>query len=98
MTNPADTDTLKSFCAHINPGGPGWRSIYAKLAAEGRTPDGSSVNIPRGILCMLLGCVAVYGMLFATGFYLYGEVVNGTILTVLAVCAAGGIVALRFND
>ena len=98
LTSPADTGTLKSFCAHINPGGPGWRGIYAQLAADGVAPAGDAVNIPRGILCMMLGCVAVYGVLFATGFFLYGETTNGSILSLLAVLAAAGIVALRFND
>ena len=98
ITNPADTSTLKSFCTHINPGGPGWRSIYAQLAADGVDPEGKAVNIPRGILCMTLGCVAVYGVLFATGFFLYGESASGTALSVLVVLAAAGIVALRFND
>lgn len=98
LSPPADSKTLKSFCRHINPGGPGWRGIYRRLAADGVSPQGSSVNIPRGILCMLLGCAAVYGVLFGTGFFLYGELVNAVIPSVLALCASAGIGALRFND
>ena len=98
FTPPASTETLKSFCRRINPGGPGWRGVYRQLAAEGTTPEGDSVNVPRGILCMLSGCAAVYGVLFGTGFFLYGETVKGIVLAGIAVVAAGGIVKLRFND
>ena len=98
ITPPADKETLKSFCAHIDPGGPGWRGVYRELAEEGRTPEAGGVNIPRGILCMLLGCVAVYGVLFGTGFFLYGQLVSAGVLAVLAVASAWGIVRLRFND
>jgi hypothetical protein len=56
------------------------------------------VNIPRGILCMLLGCIAVYGVLFGTGFFLYGEIINAIIVAAISIAAAAGIVLLRFND
>jgi Na+/proline symporter len=98
LTPAADSETLDSFCRKINPGGPGWRGVYLRLAAQGITPEGLGVNIPRGILCMLLGCAAVYGVLFGTGFFLYGETLNAIILGAIALVAAGGIVALRFND
>lgn len=97
LTRPTDSTTLKSFCALINPGGPGWAPIYAALEAE-RTPlTTDSVNIPRGILCMVLGCMAVYGVLFATGSYLYGHFSNAAILGIVALAAAAGIVKLKFN-
>lgn len=98
LAPPADAETLKSFCRLINPGGPGWRNVYRQLADEGFAPTSDTVNIPRGILCMLLGCVAVYSVLFATGFWLYGEVLNATVLAAAAFAAAAGIVRLRFND
>ena len=98
LTPAADSETLDSFCRKINPGGPGWRGVYLRLAAQGITPEGLGVNVPRGILCMLLGCAAVYGVLFGTGFFLYGETLNAIILGAIALVAAGGIVALRFND
>jgi len=30
-------------------------------------------HLPSGILCMLLGCTAVYAALFATGEFIYGR-------------------------
>jgi SSS family solute:Na+ symporter len=98
VTHPADEQTLRKFCEHINPGGRGWRRIYRQLDSEGTTPSTESVNIPRGILCMLLGCMAVYSVLFSTGFWVYGDATGGTLLAVTAIAAAAGIVRLRFND
>ena len=98
LTPPADIETLKSFCRQTNPGGPGWRHVYRGLEADGIEPVASAVNIPRGILCMLLGCVAVYSVLFATGFWLYGQAVQSLVLAAVAILAAGSIVLLRFND
>jgi Na+/proline symporter len=98
LTPPAGAETLKSFCRHINPGGPGWRVVYRQLGQEGIAPRADGVNLPRGILCMLLGCAAVYGVLFGTGFFLYGETINAIILVAISIAAAAGIVMLRFND
>ena len=98
LTPPADTDTLKSFCKLTNPGGPGWRRIYQRLADSGETPAETPVNIPRGILCMVLGCIAVYSVLFGTGYWLYGQAVPAAVLVTLAASSAAGIVWLRFND
>jgi Na+/proline symporter len=98
LTPPASEQTLMSFCATINPGGPGWKTVYRRLAEKGRIPDNDAVNVPRGILCMMLGCAAVYGVLFGTGYLVYGQSINGITLFVVALAAAAGIVALRFND
>jgi Na+/proline symporter len=98
LTPPAAADTLKSFCELTNPGGPGWRHVYAELREEGRAPVESGVNIPRGILCMVLGCVAVYSVLFGTGYWLYGQATGAAALFVLSIASAAGIVWLRFND
>ena len=80
------------------PGGPGWRGVYRLLEESGIAPRKSGVNIPRGILCMLLGCAAVYGVLFGTGFFIYGQTINAIILITISIAAATGIVLLRFND
>ena len=96
LTRPSDEDTLKAFCGKINPGGPGWKPIYAKLDQRHLTTD--SVNIPRGILCMVLGCTGVYALLFGTGSYLYGSTVNAGILAAVAVAAGGALAKLKLND
>lgn len=98
LTSPANPETLKSFCRLINPGGPGWRHVYAELESEGLAPTTGQVNIPRGILCMLLGTISIFSILFSTGLWIYGDAMGGSLLGILAVATAAGIVRLRFND
>jgi SSS family solute:Na+ symporter len=88
VTKPADEETLKSFCKKTNPGGPGWKRVYAAIESEGGKLEGDAVNLPRGILCMVLGCALVYSALFATGFWLYGQTGPAAILTTVAVVSA----------
>ena len=91
VTRPAEEETLKSFCKKTNPGGAGWKHIYAAIDAEGGEVEGDAVNLPRAILCMVLGCAMVYCALFATGCWLYGQVAPALVLSVVA---AGSVVLL----
>jgi Na+/proline symporter len=84
FTKPADEETLKLFCKKTNPGGAGWKPVYAAIESEGGTVQGDAVNLPRGILCMVLGCAMVYSALFATGFWLYAETLSAVILSAVA--------------
>ena len=80
--------TLKSFCKKTNPGGAGWKYIYAAIEAEGGRVEGDAVNLPRGILCMVLGCAMVYTTIFATGFCLYGQTGPSILLASAALVSA----------
>jgi SSS family solute:Na+ symporter len=88
VTKPADEETLKSFCKKTNPGGPGWKRVYASIESEGGQVEGDAVNLPRGILCMVLGCALVYSALFATGFWLYAQIGPAIILTSVSLVSA----------
>ena len=94
VTRPADEETLKSFCRMTNPGGAGWRTIYEKIEAEGGSVEGDAVNLPRGILCMLLGCIMVYSALFSTGFRLYGQVLPAAILSAITLVSVIALLKL----
>jgi energy-converting hydrogenase Eha subunit B len=66
---------LAAFCRKSRAGGPGWRNVERWAASRGETVgagDGRS-GLPLGILCMMLGCAAVWGLLFAIGYALYGK-------------------------
>lgn len=94
VTAPTDPDTLRTFYLRTNPGGPGWRRIAAALA-PGEAPDASPVNVPRGILAMVLGCLAVYGVLFGTGLALYGRTAPAILLILTAIGACLGLRRLQ---
>jgi len=45
-------------------------------------------DLPLAIICMIAGCIAVYSALFATGYWIYGEFVMASVLTVVAAVAS----------
>jgi Na+/proline symporter len=75
FATPAETqETLSRFYRKIQPGGPGWRKVVG-LAREGGEPvdRAGKWTVPSGILAMVLGCLLVYGCMFATGNWIYGN-------------------------
>ena len=78
MTKPDDDETLVKFYKKTKPGGPGWKRIK-DLAKLSESEINSEWIVPRGILCMILGCFAIYSALFSTGYFIYGEIINGII-------------------
>ena len=90
-TRPTDMATLKHFYLTTRPGGPGWGPVIADLPQQiDPAYDG---QLPLRILAMLVGAVAIYSVLFATGFYLYGNL--SAALTAGAVAVAT-IISLLF--
>ena len=63
-----DEKVLRNFCRRINPGG-AWSPVFdaAKSSGEPIVPEAPAQNIPRGLLASLLGCLAVYMVMFGTG-------------------------------
>lgn len=94
FTPSDDAETLESFCRAVNPAGPGWSPVRDRAAAAGRPiPEPSADdNLLLGLGRMVLGCIAVYSALFATGYALYGELVSAIATIVLGATAASGIV------
>ena len=91
LTPATETAKLRSFYRLVKPGGPGWRRVLDEAAIDGETLDDGSEpwSVPAGIVCMLAGCVAVYGTLFATGYWLYGRRGLAVALGFVAAAAAG---------
>jgi SSS family solute:Na+ symporter len=77
LVTPADdAGRLRSFYRLIRPGGPGWRKVIADAARDGEhiaAAGRGHWNVPQGVLCMVLGCFAVYSALFGTGYWIYGQ-------------------------
>lgn len=83
-TKPESTATLKRFYEKTQPGGPGW----AKIRKEAEITDTQKWSVPSGITAMLIGTVLVYGCLFATGNWIYGNYTLAGILTVVVIISA----------
>ena len=82
FTPPDDEETLQNFVKKVNPGGPGW-SKYSHVVYSEPWP------VPNGILCMILGCSAVYGVLLGVGQLIYGEPFGIALIGLAGVSAFG---------
>ena len=96
ITRPTADATLERFCRLVRPGGPGWGRVAGRIAEKGEPPIDDCVpwTVPSELFCMMIGCTAVYGALFATGYWLYGNVLPAIALTALTVVC---VVALFFT-
>ena len=80
LTKPDDDQKLIEFYKKTRPGGPGWKRIVSLPDFKNEKGDNKTWAVPRGILCMLVGCLAIYSALFSTGYFIYGELYSGLIL------------------
>jgi Na+/proline symporter len=87
LTPPVDDKTLASFYSRIKPGGFGWKKMILRAEAKGISTlkeTDLKWDVPTGILCMLLGSVAVYSFLFATGYFIYSNLLWGFIFIAIS--------------
>ena len=84
LTPPDDDETLRNFVKKVNPGGPGWTKYSDGVSTE-------PWPVPKGILSMIFGCVAVYGFLLGVGQLIYGEIGFGVLILGLGVFASFGL-------
>jgi Na+/proline symporter len=82
-TPAEDKEVLLSFYKKTIPGGPGWKAIIGDVQIKS---EGWSV--PSGILAMLLALAMIYCLLFATGYFIYGNLLLSGILMFIALLAA----------
>jgi len=89
LTSPSDKSTLNEFYKITQPGGPGWNKVVSDAKGDGIDLDTQkrAWNVPTGILCMLVGSVGIYGALFSTGYFIYGEYIEGSILLLVTILA-----------
>jgi len=83
LTPPEDKEVLLDFYKKTTPGGPGWKAVVGDEDIEK-----SNWSVPSGILAMLLALAMIYSLLFATGYFIYGNLQLGGILTLIALIAA----------
>lgn len=85
MTQPETKETLFNFYKKIQPGGPGWNKTIndAKEANVEIVTDTQPWNVPSGILAMVVAMIFIYSIMFATGYWIYGDYTYAMILTVV---------------
>ena len=90
LTKPETNSTLFNFYRIIQPGGPGWKKTVedAKSESQEIVTDKQPWSVPSGILAMILAMILVYSIMFATGYYIYGDYNYAIALSVLAMISA----------
>lgn len=88
---PTEEATLRNFYRQTRPGGAGWRRVAEEAAKDGEPLPSGLGELPAGLLCSALGCVAVWAALFATGLWIYGRGAAATGLFALALAASWAI-------
>ena len=87
ITPPTSEEKLVSFYRLIKPGGPGWKAVVDKAQASGAPIDDPDrkFEVPLEIFAMIIGCITIYGTLFATGYWIYGKTTSAIILTIISI-------------
>ena len=76
VTKPESNNVLRDFYKKIQPGGPGWKRVVDQAEMDNvKIVSNSDRNwsVPSGIKAMLLGCITIYSIMFATGYWIYSE-------------------------
>ena len=89
LTPPADEQTLAAFYAKVRPAGPGWRRVR-----EGAGLPPSPDSPAQALGSWVLGLAAIYGILFSTGAFVYGEPIPGITWLLVAAAATIGLIRL----
>jgi len=79
LTPKTEESKLRHFYLTVKPGGPGWRKVREAAARDRQPLDGAGKSWGVPFACALLGCLAVYGAIFATGSWIYGHTLQAII-------------------
>ena len=82
VTPEDDNETLVNFYNKTKPGGPGWAFV---LKNNNLKKGKAKWIVTDGIICMLIGCVAIYSALFSTGYFIYGEITNALFFLLITI-------------
>ncbi len=85
LTPNTDEHVLLNFYQKIRPGGWGWSRIREDAKNKGITVSQDDGHIPLAILCVVIGCVSTYALLFATGNLLYANLSTAIIQYLIAI-------------
>lgn len=96
MTPSTDVKVLRKFYKNIQPGGPGWKRIVEDAKRDNVNIDkepGKPWDVPTGILGMVVGTLTIFCALFATGNFIYGNIILASVLTIIVI--VGSIIIMR---
>ncbi|WP_026955958.1 sodium:solute symporter family protein [Algoriphagus vanfongensis] len=81
LTAPEKDEVLLSFYRKVRPAAYGWKKVLDRYPSEVQEQG----QLPKEIGLMLAGTIMIYSALFSTGFFIYGNMLGGSIAAVLSV-------------
>jgi len=96
MTRPTEQGVLVSFYKKIKPAARGWQPVIDKAISDNNltAKEVNTGKLPLQILGMVAGCFLVYGALFGTGYFIYGNISQGIMAFVVSGISAFVIFSL----
>lgn len=91
LTKPEDQETLRKFYKLTKPGGPGWKEIVLQAELDNQPIEEKGEikwELPLAVLCVFIGCLAIYSALFSIGSFVYNNTFTGIILGFISVLGA----------
>src|SRR5690554_4477998 len=89
LTAPERDEVLLAFYRKVRPAAYGWNKVLKRYPEE----KAELGRLPFEIGLMLIASIMVYTALFATGFWIYGNVLAGTITTIISIIC--GVIIFR---
>lgn len=80
LSKPEDEQVLISFYEKIKPASWGWKKLLTKHPALQMEKGQTGLEV----VMMLAGCMLVYGLLFSTGYSLYGKITEALVTGFIA--------------
>lgn len=92
MTKPTDYKTLISFFNLVKPYGMGWNGLRKQAEAKGEKVEAGVGRFSVDLLAMFVGIVLIYALLFATGMFIYGNMLFGFIWLAIVVLSTFSLI------
>lgn len=89
LTQPEKDEILLKFYRKVHPAAFGWKKVLDRYPEEKQDMG----QLPKEIGLMLIGSIMIYAALFSTGFWIYGESLNGTIATIVSLVCGAVVIA-----
>ena len=82
-------ETLLNFYKLTTPGGPGWKSFLKQFDDDNLLKSNAQHwQMPLQLLCVFIGIITIYSLLFAGGFFVYMQWIPAVILTIVGIVGA----------
>ena len=92
LTKPTDYKTLISFFNLVKPYGKGWNGLRRQAEANGEKVEAGVGRFSVDLLAMFVGIVLIYALLFATGMFIYGNMLFGFIWLAIVVVSTFSLI------